>query len=62
MLLSSTLAQFNANRHAFFLFSEYINIDKNGPLEHIPLHWWDRHLHKMYYSLLYVNFALKLKH
>jgi len=38
MLLSSTLAHFNANRHAFF-FSEqaYINFDKNGPLEHIPL-------------------------
>jgi len=22
-----------------FLFSEYINFDKNGPLEHIPLLW-----------------------
>jgi len=38
MLLSSTLAHFNANRHAF-LFSEHINFDKNGALEHIPLLW-----------------------
>jgi len=39
MLLSSTLAHFNANRHAFFLFCEHINFDKNGPLEHIPFLW-----------------------
>ena len=33
------LAHFNAIRHAFVLFSEYISFDKNGPLEHIPLLW-----------------------
>jgi len=39
------------------LFSEYINFDKNGPLEHIPLLWQHTHLHKIYF----VNFTLKLK-
>jgi len=33
------LAHFNANIHAFVLFGEYINFDKNGPLEHISLLW-----------------------
>jgi len=32
MLLSLTLTHFNLNRHAFFLFNEYIGFDKNGPL------------------------------
>ena len=33
------IAHFSANRRALFLFIEYINLDKNGPLEHIPLLW-----------------------
>jgi len=33
------LAHFNANRHAFVLFNEYIHFDKNGHLERIPLLW-----------------------
>ena len=39
MLLSWTLTHFGANRHAFFLFNEYIIFDKNGPLKHTPLLW-----------------------
>jgi len=47
MLLSLTLTHFNANRHTFLLFNECINFYKNGPLKHIPLLWWHRHLHKI---------------
>jgi len=37
----------------FFLFNEYINFDKKsyGPIEHIPLLWQHRHLHKIYFML-----------
>jgi len=48
MLLSLTLTHFNANRHAFFLFNEYIIFNKNGPFKHIPLH---KHLHKITQTL-----------
>jgi len=54
MLLSSTLAHFNAKKHAF-LFSEevYINFDKNGPLEHI--HSSSLVTQTLAQSILYVN-------